>query len=345
MFRDASRSDGGMGLDGGTICTRTDLLRGASWRLANHDGGAHRSTRGGQLSDPRAALASVAGVEGALSRQQEAVDGFEACSLSGTKFPSAPASGAVVVCGLGRLYLRDAVVEYLSRSGQFAPEAGNVAALEQAFGHIERLRDVFPIVLTPNPERTRVSMDTSETGGGSHFVPGPWLCPIDRSTETNGQHPFIALRPCGHVLRERVATECARGCGSRGVSDGVSTIEGARWNCPVCSAPVEVSVRLFPAAANVEKVRAGLRAQVSCADTALRACLRRLHSGVRMGCFSHSAAACCCASCLNACTLTPRSHSHTQREERVARKEKKRKRKAEERGPEELGAVQEEAAA
>ena len=116
-----------MGLDGGTIATRTDLLRGASWRLANHDGGAHRSTRGCQLSDPRAALASVAGVEGALSRQQVAVDGFEACSLSGSRFPSAPTVGAVVACGLGRLYLRDAVIEYISRSGQFAPEAGDVA--------------------------------------------------------------------------------------------------------------------------------------------------------------------------------------------------------------------------
>ena len=39
-----------MGLDGGTIATRTDLLRRASWRLANSDGGAQRSTRGGQLT-------------------------------------------------------------------------------------------------------------------------------------------------------------------------------------------------------------------------------------------------------------------------------------------------------
>ena len=53
----------------------------------------------------------------------------------------------IVACSLGRLYLHDAVVEYLSRSGQFAPEAGNVAVLDETCGHIERLRDVFPVVL------------------------------------------------------------------------------------------------------------------------------------------------------------------------------------------------------
>ncbi|KAL1524973.1 hypothetical protein AB1Y20_019849 [Prymnesium parvum] len=255
-----------MGLDGGTICTRTDLLRGASWRLANHDGGAHRSTRGGQLSDPRAALSSVAGRETPASRQQSAVDAFDTCALSGVRLPARPAEGAVVACALGRLYLRDRVVEFLARSGQFAAEAGDVGTLAAAFSHLQRLRDVFPVVLEPNPERARSSMSASEAGGGSQFVPGPWLCPVDRAVETNGQHPFVALRPCGHVMREQVARECARAVkeaphGRVGASDGVSTIEGARWGCPVCSMPVEVTVRLFPPAAEAEAVRKSLKKQ------------------------------------------------------------------------------------
>jgi hypothetical protein len=38
-----------MGLDGGTIITRSDVLRGSSWRL-NQSNAASRSTRGGSVS-------------------------------------------------------------------------------------------------------------------------------------------------------------------------------------------------------------------------------------------------------------------------------------------------------
>jgi hypothetical protein len=42
------QSFGKMGLDGGTKITRSDVLRGASWRLATADGS--KSTRGGAIS-------------------------------------------------------------------------------------------------------------------------------------------------------------------------------------------------------------------------------------------------------------------------------------------------------
>ena len=134
-------------------------------------------------------------------------------------------------------------------------------------------------------------MDTSQVGGGSAHVVGPWLCPVDRVAETNGQHPFSALRPCGHVMREAVVRECRRsgsrrqqaaeaaGSGgegassltdgaanqstatataSRSVSDGVSLVEGARWSCPVCVVPVEVSVRLLPDSDVASKLKQAL---------------------------------------------------------------------------------------
>ncbi len=40
-----------MGLDGGTYVSRTDVLRRQSWALAQADGGANRSTRGGAVTD------------------------------------------------------------------------------------------------------------------------------------------------------------------------------------------------------------------------------------------------------------------------------------------------------
>jgi hypothetical protein len=287
-----------MGLDGGTIATRSDLLRRSSWRLTNHDGGTARSTRGGQLTADGATL-------GALQEQRdhhiEAIDGYSMCALSGAKFPATPSPGSIVCCAIGQLYLHSAVVEFLTKHGQFSVGMCDPAALEAACGHIKRLRDVFGVILEPNPQAARPAMSTYEGGGGSgQYIPGPWRCPIDKDVCTNGQHAFVVLRPCGHVIRERVSAELARGGGGGGgggsssggaggsssservgvggtsaslggasgaaaggqkTSDGISTIQGGGWGCPVCSTPCEVSVRLFPGAAEIAKVKEALRAE------------------------------------------------------------------------------------
>jgi len=252
-----------MGLDGGTIASRTDVLRRASWRLATKDGGAHRSTRGGQLGAVEATAAS--GVEG-RSRLLDETDAFSTCALSGTALPPCPAPGQVVACGLGQLYLRDSVVLYLTRSERFAPDATDRAALDAVFGHIGGLRDVFPLTLEPNPRRLE---PVPEGGPGpSAEAVGAWRCPVDSSVETNGRYPFGALRPCGHVVSWRVATELAKlrrgggggGSGETRVSDGISSVCGGAWECPVCMAPVEVLVHLAPPAEDVEKCRATLLA-------------------------------------------------------------------------------------
>lgn len=285
-----------MGLDGGTIATRTDVLRRSSWRLATSDGGAHRSTRGGQLGAVEATAAS--GVEG-RSRQRDAADAFSTCALSGEALPLRPAPGEVVACGLGWIYSRDSVVLYLSRAERFAPGVTDVAALEATFGHLQTLRDVFSLTLVPNPRR----VDPVEGASPDQEAVGAWLCPIDGGVSTNGHHPFGALRPCGHVLRLNVAHEMARrgrGAPGRGVApdagapllggagggpsgsgggggvaglagihgtdihsgptDGISSIYRGQWDCPVCSAPVEVLVRLFPPAGDVAKCRTALLA-------------------------------------------------------------------------------------
>lgn len=80
------------------------------------------------------------------------------------------------------------------------------AALEQSFGHIKRLRDVFALALTKNGDAAAQAMETV----GDVDVQGPWACPIDRSVSTNGRHPFVALRPCGHVLQVLGLTRSAR---------------------------------------------------------------------------------------------------------------------------------------
>ena len=158
-----------------------------------------------------------------------------------------PAPGEVVACALGKLYLRAAVVEWLTRTGQFDPANCDAAALEAAFGHITRLRDVFNVALTPNPRRAHPKLEAAV--GTEPSLTGAWLCPIDSTVDTNGQHVFAALRPCGHVIRHAVALEIARGSRTtdaavngkrRLISDGISSIEGGAWECPCCSGAVEV---------------------------------------------------------------------------------------------------------
>lgn len=193
-----------MGLDGGTIPTRSDILRGQSWRLANSDSGAQRSTRGGQLTATGAL--HTAGVE-RRDRRQEAADGWAVCALACTTLPTRPAPGSIVACELGNLYLRDSVIEFLGKSGQFGSEHCDRSALNREFGHIERLKNVFPVVLEPAAPPA--------TAG--------WCCPLDRAILTSGPHAFAAALPCGHVMREACLALCAR---SAAVGSGVRRARG-----------------------------------------------------------------------------------------------------------------------
>jgi hypothetical protein len=221
------------------------MLRGASWRLTNSDGGSQRSTRGGQLT-AEGALAT-AGLE-VRDEAQDVRDSWTTCALSGASLPEAPAHGAVVACALGRLYFRDAVVLWLTKSGQFAPDQCDERGLAAAFGHLERLRDVFPVILTPNPNRSATALAKADSDAPrDHTASARFICPIDRSEAID--RSFVALRPCGHVLRGAVAKEIAR--------SGAKA--GAAWACPVCSEVVETSVELFPAAEAVERRRRELR--------------------------------------------------------------------------------------
>ena len=285
-----------MGLDGGTIASRSDLLRRASWRLTTSNADT-RSTRGGQLG--AADALNTAGLE-RRDQLQDAIDFFSTCALSGTAFPRAPGPREVVACGLGRLYLRDAVVAFLTKTEQFQPGMCETAALEEAHGHIGRLRDVFDVILEPAPEWNAPMGSLAVSGGGGERRPiGPWRCPVDRARTTNGQHCFVALRPCGHVMREQVSRELSIAAqpgasrtpqkplsprpdataptehlasssalprehqppGLQGRSDGITTLHGGSWMCPVCDAPVEVSVCLNPPAQIAERVKAALRSE------------------------------------------------------------------------------------
>ena len=148
-----------MGLDGGTIISRSDILRGQSWDVANADRGASTSSRGGQLSAGKVHTGRRR-VDPAERRRAR----WSHCALSGE-----PLREPIVCCGLGRLYNREALIEHaLAQAGTFVSDrstyayanrtnasSGNVAS------HVRSLRAFFPVHLRA------VGREERRGGGGS----------------------------------------------------------------------------------------------------------------------------------------------------------------------------------
>jgi hypothetical protein len=91
----------------------------------------------------------------------------------------------VVSCGLGKLYNKDAIIEYLLDKSAYGDG-------EEICGHIRSLKDVKTLKLTPRSTPTSPS-DASEL---AQFV-----CPLNVK-EMNGAQPFIYIRSCGCVFSQ-----------------------------------------------------------------------------------------------------------------------------------------------
>ncbi|KAG1670813.1 hypothetical protein FOA52_003404 [Chlamydomonas sp. UWO 241] len=212
-----------MGLDGGTVITRSDVLRGQSWRVASADNS--HSTRGGNV---RAGVSARPADEAAAER----VASWTTCSVSGQ-----PLTEPVVADRLGRLYHRDAVIEYiLSKRDVFVDGERSVYALANSlrmapgrFNHLRSLRDVFDVhglVRATKKAPTASGPSTSavvEASGGAGAVPTPYYCPVTALPCV--RYPFSALVSCGHVLSDRAVAASSEGGGAVG---------GAGAQCPVC---------------------------------------------------------------------------------------------------------------
>lgn len=93
-----------MGLDGGSIPSRTDLLRRASWRLTNSHA-SNRSTRGGSIDN----CGQIQ--EGLTAQQKQEVSRlrWRLCAISGDLLRE-----PIVACEMGRIYNRESVIGNLS---------------------------------------------------------------------------------------------------------------------------------------------------------------------------------------------------------------------------------------
>lgn len=99
----------------------------------------------------------------------------------------------IVMCGLGRLYSKQNVIEQLLDKETEMPDACK---------HIKSLRDIRDLQLTPNP----IYKDEDKTEGLLDTRSAPYICKLI-GLEMSGKFRFVALWSCGCVFSERALKE------------------------------------------------------------------------------------------------------------------------------------------
>ncbi|XP_058259236.1 replication termination factor 2 [Hemibagrus wyckioides] len=176
-----------MGCDGGTIPKRHELVKGP---------------KKVEKVDKNAELAAK----------------WKYCSLSQEKLRR-----PIVACELGRLYNKDAIIEYLLDKSAERPNTEVVA-------HIRSIKDVKELNLTENPawegERRNAKGDCYEDVHCAMFI-----CPVV-GLEMNGKHKFCYLHTCGCVFSERalkeVKTEICHKCGDPFHEDDIVMLNSSK---------------------------------------------------------------------------------------------------------------------
>ncbi|XP_022617193.1 protein RTF2 homolog [Seriola lalandi dorsalis] len=176
-----------MGCDGGTIPKRHELVKGP---------------KKVEKVDKNAELAAK----------------WKYCALSQEKLRR-----PIVACDLGRLYNKDAVIEYLLDKSADRPNA-------EAVAHIRGIKDIKELNLTDNPEwegeRRNAKGDRYED-----IHCGMFICPVV-GLEMNGKHRFSYLHTCGCVFSDRalkeVKTEICHKCGDPFKDEDIIVVNGTK---------------------------------------------------------------------------------------------------------------------
>ncbi|XP_034021958.1 replication termination factor 2 isoform X3 [Thalassophryne amazonica] len=176
-----------MGCDGGTIPKRHELVKGP---------------KKVEKVDKNAELAAK----------------WKYCALSQEKLRR-----PIVACELGRLYNKDAVIEYLLDKSAQRPNSEVVT-------HIRGIKDIKELNLTDNPEwegeRRNAKGDRYED-----IHCGMFICPVV-GLEMNGKHRFCYLQTCGCVFSDRalkeVKTEICHKCGDPFQDEDIVVLNGTK---------------------------------------------------------------------------------------------------------------------
>ncbi|XP_069846143.1 replication termination factor 2 [Dipodomys merriami] len=129
----------------------------------------------------------------------------------------------IVACELGRLYNKDAVIEFLL-------DKSSEKALGKAASHIKSIKNVTELKLSDNPAWEG---DKGNTKGDKHddLQRARFICPVV-GLEMNGRHRFCFLRGCGCVFSERalkeIKAEVCHTCGTAFQDDDVIVLNGTK---------------------------------------------------------------------------------------------------------------------
>nr|XP_039249720.1 replication termination factor 2-like [Styela clava] len=129
----------------------------------------------------------------------------------------------IVACELGRLYNKDAVIEYLLDKGSEKVEKMN---------HIKGLKDIHTLNLHANPSWKN---KTDHAEKGDAYIDdqnAKYICPV-AGIEMNGRYKFCYLRTCGCVFSNRalkeVRDEICLTCSKKySAYDDVITLNGSK---------------------------------------------------------------------------------------------------------------------
>ncbi|XP_075997048.1 replication termination factor 2 [Genypterus blacodes] len=176
-----------MGCDGGTIPKRHELVKGP---------------KKVEKVDKNAELAAK----------------WKYCALSQEKLKR-----PIVTCELGRLYNKDAVIEYLLDKTAERPNT-------EAVTHIRGIKDIKELNLTDNPE-WEGERRNSKGDRYEDIHCGMFICPVV-GLEMNGKHRFCYLQTCGCVFSDRamkeVKTDICHKCGDSFRGDDAIVLNGTK---------------------------------------------------------------------------------------------------------------------
>ncbi|XP_004585973.2 replication termination factor 2 [Ochotona princeps] len=129
----------------------------------------------------------------------------------------------IVACELGRLYNKDAVIEFLlDKSAE--------KALGKAASHIKSMKHVTELKLSDNPAWEG---DKASTRGDKHddLQRARFICPVV-GLQMSGRHRFCFLRCCGCVFSERalkeIKAEVCHTCGAAFQEDDIIVLNGTK---------------------------------------------------------------------------------------------------------------------
>jgi len=202
---------------------------------------------GGSIPDRRDLVRTKAKAEQADKANQTRAR-WLFCALSKTKLQE-----PVVSCALGKLYNKDAIIEFLLDRSLYGDG-------ENICGHIRSLKDVKALKLTPNPAPRSPDSDQDQAS---------FICPLTLR-EMNGVQPFVYLWTCGCTFAraglKSVAISNAKSRKENGSSpdgeaqakDKEPTPEESFEVCPRCAkkfSPLEDIITLNPSSEEEENLR------------------------------------------------------------------------------------------